>query len=104
MAADKGMKREIVIEIEQVRRIRKRTASQLRYCTDCRTHADFISIKSAAQLFERDEVELIHFIRSVSCHTQMQAAEIHICLIAFLEAIKARSIGSRSQINGDITK
>jgi hypothetical protein len=104
MSASGGMKREIVVEVEQVRRIRKRIASQLRYCTECRNHVDFISIKSAAQIFERDEVELVHFIRSVSCHTQMQAAEIHICLIAFLEAIKARSIGSRSQINGDITK
>jgi hypothetical protein len=96
-----GMKREIVVEIEQIRRIRKRIASQMRYCTECRDHSDFVSVRRAAELFERDEAELIRFIRNTSCHTQTQSNEIQVCLVAFLEAIKAVSSGSRNQIIGD---
>ena len=101
MSAGVRMKREIVIEIEQIRRIRKRTASQVRYCIECRCHTDFVSLRRASELFEHNDDELLRFVRNAGCHTQTHAAEIFICLIALLDAMKTRTIDSRFKLIGE---
>jgi hypothetical protein len=97
--------REIVIEIERVRLIRKRAKTHLRFCMQCGKQSDFISIDEAAALFETDKGSLFNFIRVNSCHFQINNAnDAHICLVAFLEAMKTKTIDSRIKLIGDKSK
>lgn len=96
-----SMRREIVFEIEQVKRIRKRAWSQVRFCTDCGCDADFISLREAAEIFEQGVDELTEFLRSHGCHTMTRAAETDICLIALLDAIDKVTANSRYRLRGD---
>lgn len=104
MFLGKGMKREIVIEVEQVRLVRKRTSSQLRYCVECHRHTDFVSLRRAAELFERDKDEMALFIRTNACHIQRHFNEIQICLVALLGAIETVIHKPRIRIIGDMKK
>ena len=99
-----GLKREVVVEIEQVRRVRKRVSSQMRFCVECGRHVDFITLRHATELFEREPDELVRFIRVNSCHTQQHGGDIQICLIAFLGAIETATNNSRIRMIGDMRK
>jgi hypothetical protein len=101
MKAGVAMKREIIIEIEHVKRIRKRAPSQLRFCADCGSDADFISLTHAVELFERDQGELTNFLRVNGCHTQADKAETQICLAALLIAIETVSNNSKIRWIGE---
>ena len=97
--------REIVVEIEKVQLIRKRTKTKLLFCTKCRRECDFISVSEAAALFMIDADRIHHFISANKCHIQTQANGCAcICLTEFLDAVRTKIGGSRIKLIGDISK
>src|SRR6476619_2719625 len=83
--------REIVIEIERIRTTRKRCRTQMLFCPQCDSEADFISLKEAAALFEVDKLQLRAFIDHHLCTGAMAEDEILICLVSFLARMRTRS-------------
>lgn len=88
--------REIIIEFERIRIIRKRARTSLEFCGQCRTEADFISFDEAATLFNTDPELLFQFINNTGSHYQTKGdGEIFICLkslIARMKTIKSEQI------------
>lgn len=81
--------REIVIEYEHIRIIRKRAKTLVFDCIECRTDADFVSLKEAAKLFSGTSELLFQFIENTGSHYQTnQQNEIFICLNSLLAIIK----------------
>jgi len=96
--------REIVVEIEKVQLIRKRTKTKLLFCTKCGQETDFISVSEAAALFTTDTDRILHFISVNQCHIQTQANGCAcICLTEFLDAVRTKIGGSRITLIGDIS-
>lgn len=97
--------REIVVEIERVQLIRKRTKTKLLFCARCRKETDFISVSEAAALFITDTDRIFHFISVNECHVQIQADGCAcICLTAFLDTVRKKVGGSRIKLIGDTSK
>jgi hypothetical protein len=85
-------KREVIVELETVRLIRKRTKTIVMNCEGCSGHADFVPLGDAATLFEVPPAELFNFASASNCHIQtLDAGEIHICLAAFIAAMKTKN-------------
>jgi hypothetical protein len=86
--------REVVLEIEQVKLVRKRAKTSLSSCRGCGRATDFILLTDAAGLFGVSCVEVFDFTTSNHCHFVVgSGGDIYICLVALLEAMgqKARS-------------
>ena len=97
--------REIVVEIERVQLIRKRTKTKLLFCPDCGKETDFISVSEAAALFMIDTDRISHFIAVNECHVQTKPSGcVCICLTAFLETVGTKIDGSRIKLIGDTNK
>jgi hypothetical protein len=96
------MEREVVIEIERVQLVRNRARTQVRYCPDCGAETDFVSLIEAGALFMVDTDPMTSFIAVNPCHFQTRAdGDVCICLIALLETMRTKSIGSRIELLGD---
>lgn len=84
--------REIVIEIERVQFIRKKTRTHLTFCNNCQKEGDFISLREAASLFSTDMANLFQFIKTNNSHYQPNTGgEIYICLISLLACIREKT-------------
>jgi hypothetical protein len=83
--------REVVLEIEHIKVIRKRAKTNLRFCRDCNRTTDFISVASAADLFSTTPVELFEFTQSYVCHFHVEREQnILLCLTDLLTAMSKR--------------
>ena len=81
--------REIVIEIERVRLVRKRAMTILRRCDKCETESDFVILTEAARLFEVSQSELLQFVTRNNCHfTEDEFIGTQICLTSLLERMR----------------
>ena len=90
--------REIVIEIEQVRLVRKRALTTLRYCEECESQSDFVGLEEAARLFEVDPKQLVEFILRNNCHfIRSEVRVTDICLTALID--RMRVMGSRKVLS-----
>jgi hypothetical protein len=77
--------REILIEIERVQIIRKRTNTKLEFCLKCRECVDFITLVKASEVFETRGEDLIRFINTTGSHFNANSdGEINICLQSLL--------------------
>ena len=86
-----GSPREIVVEIEHTRLIRKRACTTVRFCRECKRSTDFLSLAKAAELFEVTTLTLFEFAQSSSRHLVVESdGEIHICLADLLPAMSKR--------------
>ena len=93
--------REVVLEIEQVKLIRKRAKTSLRRCRGCRKVTDFILLTNAADLFGATCVEVFDFTTSNHCHFVVgDEGDIYICLVALLQAMSYRINGSSFALDG----
>ena len=93
--------RELVIEVERVQRIQKRAKTKIRHCGFCRAETDFVSLRDAAELFERKHDELLLFLRKSNCHyREEENGQIEICLSMFLKAIDDR-VNSSTKLIGE---
>ena len=83
--------REVVLEIEHIKVIRKRAKTKLRLCRGCNKVTDFISIKCAADLFCTTPSDLFEFTQSYVCHFDIENEEnILLCLTDLLAAMGKR--------------
>ena len=77
--------REIVIEYERIQLIRKRARTELANCLECGGDTDFVTLTSAAELFDRTEDEIFQFIQQNRCHYRADDADkIQLCLTSLL--------------------
>lgn len=80
--------REVVLEIEHIKIVRKRAKTKLAFCRDCNTTTDFITVPRAAELFSTTTVEMFEFSQSQVCHFRVDASgNIHLCLTDLLTAM-----------------
>ena len=88
---ERSSHREVVLEIEQVKIIRKRAKTTLRYCRGCKATTDFISVQNAADLFSTTAAGLFEFTQSCTCHYRVeQDQNILLCLTDLLSAMSSR--------------
>ena len=83
--------REVVLQIEHIKVIRKRAKTTLAFCRDCNKTTDFISMARAADLFSTTPTELFQFTQSYLCHFHVDGEQnILLCLTDLLTAMSKR--------------
>jgi hypothetical protein len=93
--------REVVLEIEHVKVIRKRAKTRLKKCHECREVTDFILITGAAELFSTPPAELFEFCQTQVCHYLVEKDEIFLCLTDLLTAMRKRMSKGRVRLLGE---
>jgi hypothetical protein len=102
---DAASKREIVIEIEQIRLIRKRARTQIVFCGKCGKGSDFVSLNDAAELFMTDAQRIFNFITHNACQFyEEKNGDVYICLVEILETMRDKTGTSGTKLLGDNSK
>lgn len=95
--------REVIVEIEQIRVVRKRANTSIRWCEACSKMTDFLSLTRAAELFELAPATVYEFINRHSCHFAIgHEGEICICLTDMLSAMSKRISKGKVRLLGDL--
>lgn len=95
-------KREIVIEIERVRTIRKRAQTTLVECPKCQAAADVLSLTDASGLFEVPPEELFEFVKRSACHYRILADDqVELCVPSLLAGMQRQNGLSPRRLSGD---
>lgn len=93
--------REVVIEFEHVRLIRKKARTKLDYCPGCDGETDFVTLCQAAALFDIDAAQLLEFVRAHGGYCEPDAAGmLTICLACLLDRLKRKTDFSRLKLLG----
>jgi len=83
--------REVVLEIEHIKVVRKRAKTKLARCRDCDKTTDFITLVRAAELFSITASDLFEFTQSYGCHFRVEnGQDISLCLRDLLTAMSKR--------------
>ena len=83
--------REVVLEIEHVKVVRKRAKTKLGFCRDCKSTTDFIPVAKAAELFSTTADAIFEFTQSNGCHFRIETDQsINLCLSNLLAAMSKR--------------
>lgn len=94
--------REVVLEIEHIKVIRKRAKTKLRLCRGCGRVTDFISVACAAELFCTTPSDLFEFTQSYVCHFVTENEEnILLCLTDLLAAMSKKMKRGSVKILGE---
>ena len=97
--------RDVVLEIEQVRVVRRRMKTSLLFCRGCAKSADFIELVKAADLFGVTNAELYEFTRTNRCHfTVAGGGEIYVCVTDLLAAMSRRLKTASFKLLGGATR
>ena len=98
-----GLKnREVVLEIEHVRIIRKRARTTLGFCEGCKKTTDFISVTRAAELFSTNTADLFEFTQTNACHFLIECGEeIFLCLPDLLTVMGKRMKKGKVKLLGE---
>jgi len=84
--------REIIIEIEMVRRIRKRAKTTLGHCRQCQSVVDFIEIGLVSQLMEVDESRTSDLIAQNALHHQIiDNSGNGVCAVSLISFLETRA-------------
>lgn len=74
-----------MIEFEKVQTIRKRAKTMLFSCQGCERETDAVSLAEAVELFETEQEDLFHFIRTNKCHFQVASdGNIYLCVTSLI--------------------
>jgi len=93
--------REIVIEFEKVRTIRKRAKTTLADCRGCDSETDAVTLVEAAGLFEITHENLFQFIKQNDCHYHVTIDDrIYLCVPSLLESMQ-RQTAERRELKGE---
>ena len=85
-------KREVVVEVEQVRIVRKRARTTLYQCRGCGRKTDFVILTRAAELFDVKPAALFEFLQSANCHYLIaDVGVLYICLTDLLAAMSKKT-------------
>ena len=83
--------REVVLEIEHIKVVRKRAKTKLARCRECNKTTDFITLVRAAELFSTTACDLFEFTQSYGCHILAEnSQDISLCLTNLLTAMSKR--------------
>ncbi len=94
--------REIVIEFEKVQTIRKRARTVVTICGRCRTAADAVLLKDAAELFDTEIDDLFRFINDNDCHYHIEMGEkIFLCVPSLMETMQRQNSIRRLTAGGE---
>jgi len=93
--------REIVIEFEKVRTIRKRAKTTFELCEGCGNEVDFVALHLAAELFETATGDLAAFVTANGVHT---GATLDICIPSLLAVMHRHTNGIPVKMIGDPQK
>ena len=94
--------REVVVEFEHTRVVRRRTKTRVRNCPSCESPADFAGLIKLASLFAVSPTELFTFVQANTCHFIVESdGEIHICLAHLLKAMNGRPGAGTVKLLGD---
>lgn len=94
--------REIIIELERVQIVRKTAKTHSMFCATCRCEVDFVSLREAASLFATNTARLFQFVKINLSHFETNpGGEIFICLVSFLDLMKAKTNFSQIKMIGD---
>lgn len=97
--------RDVVLEIEQVRIVRRRMKTSLFLCRECAKTTDFIDLLKAADLFGVTNGELYDFIRTNRCHFIVApGGDICICVTDLLAAMSRRLKTATFKLLGEATR
>ena len=92
--SENGNTRELVVEVESVRTVRKRSRTTSLFCERCRAMSEFIKLGDASTVFEVDIGELAGFIEANRCHYKQHAnGSIYICLLSLLRLMQQQASG-----------
>jgi hypothetical protein len=88
--------REIVVEFEQVRIIRKRAMAHLAFCHGCGTRSDMVSLNEAAGLFGAGSQDLFYFLKENGCHYHIDHGGMtQLCIASLLANMKTTQISGK---------
>jgi hypothetical protein len=77
--------RQLVIEVERVQTVRRRIATILGYCRECRAPADLVDISDLARLFDVSVADAVLQLRRRRIHMQhLNSGTIAICVDSLL--------------------
>jgi hypothetical protein len=94
--------REVVLEIEHVRVVRKRARTSLRSCRDCGRTTDFITLAEASELFSTTPAVLFEFSQSSVCHHRLEdESDLFLCLTSLLAAMSKKIKKGTVKLLGD---
>ena len=96
-----NQKREIVVEYEQIRLIRKRAKTQLAHCDKCGTEADFVRLTDAAELFESDADDIFKFANGSGHYRTANGGDIMLCLPSLLACMKTKTLNKQIKMIGE---
>jgi len=84
-----GMQRKVVVEIERFQIVRRTAQTRYSHCLRCGAHADFVSIETAADLFEVSNSEMMSALKIGNCHIRLEGDEQRlICLNSLIRSMK----------------
>lgn len=87
-----------MIEFEKVSLIRKRAKTELHHCDYCGRLVDFVSLQTAATLFEISKEKLSEFVSGQGIHLRAAVDDGSVCVTSLLETMqtlkKLRSNGN----------
>jgi|SRR5688500_15666347 len=94
--------REVVLEIEHIRLVRKRATTRVLFCGACDKAADFCKLIAIAELFGITPSELFSFANSNKCHFLVEPdGEIYICLAHLLMVMNRKKERGTVKLIGD---
>ena len=74
-----SVEREIVVELEHVRLVRRSARTSLQFCEKCRQESDFVSAADAARIFDLDAEKFGSLIETNGWHLLSSDGRILIC-------------------------
>jgi hypothetical protein len=97
--AENKTQREIIIEFEQIRTIQKKAKLRVSFCRDCGQDADFVTLPSAAYLFDVTIQKFDEFILNNNCHNEKRTDGcIYICLNSLLSFMREAMANTKISI------
>jgi hypothetical protein len=93
-----SVEREIVVELEHVRLVRRSARTTLRYCEKCSQESDFVSAADAARIFDLGEEKLRRFIETNGWHLVSSDGCVLICTASVLKDLAGREDGGRPRL------
>jgi hypothetical protein len=92
--------RQLVVEVERVYTVRRRIATFLGYCKECRTTADLVDIRKLSQLFEISPSDAVLQLRGRLMHLQsLGDGVIAVCV----DSLLSRSPSRRAMLSKSIS-
>jgi len=98
----RSRQREVVLEIEHVKIVRKRAKSNLMFCRDCGRTTDFLALTEAAKLFSTTAAALFEFSQTYVCHYRLEnEQDFFLCLTDLLTAMGRKMKSGTVRLLGD---